>query len=120
MASFSFSPATEEEFEACEADYTLGNQPTESFEEAHSSSDEEEAILSPTADESCARCSTGGADEVRQVDQLEDQRVNAMVNRSCGCKLGQKGTACSAQFTRETITTQREHCLRSTKNHLTC
>ena len=69
-------------------------------------------------DESCARCSTGGADEVRQVDQLEDQRVNPMVNRSCGCKLGQKGTACSAQFTPETITTQREHCLTLDKESL--
>ena len=115
MASFSFAPATEEEFLACEADYTVENQATENFEAAHSSSEEEEAILSPaTYDQSCARGSNNGAtctDDVRQVDQHEYEQVNTMVNRSCGCKLGEKGTACSTQFTRETIVTQREQCL---------
>ena len=117
MATFSFSPATEEEFQACEAEYTSGNQATEGFEEGESSSDEEAATVAPTADES-ARGSTSGTDDVRQVDKLEDQRVNAMVNRSCGCKLGPKGTACSAQFSRETVTTQREDCLTLDKESL--
>lgn len=120
MASFSFAPTTEEEFLACEADYTVENQATENFEAAHSSS--EEVILSPaTYDQSCACGSNNGAtsaNDVRQVDQHEYEQVNTMVNRSCGCKLGEKGTACSTQFTRETIVTQREQCLTLNKELL--
>ena len=44
------------------------------------------------------------------MDKLHAQQVNEIVNKSCGCKLGPKGTACSIQFTREVITEQRENC----------
>ena len=111
MATFAFSPATEEEFQAYVADYRSSNRATGSFEEGYSSGDEEKAAVTPTVDESAAGGSTAGTDDIRVLDQLEDQQVNTMVNKSCGCKLGPKGTACSAQFTRKYFDATQKLCV---------
>ena len=98
MAAGGFSPEVEEEFLSCEADYT----PSRSVEicsesEADTSSEEEELSSKPLCQEPHGSDSSSVVDAVGQMDKLEAQRLNEMVKKSCSCKLGPKGTACSLQ-----------------------
>ena len=111
MMATGFSPQVGEEFLSCEADYTPSKSVEISSEsESDTSSEEEELSSKPLCQEPLGSDSSSVVDAVGQMDKLEAQRLNEMVKKSCSCKLGPKGTACSLQFTREVITEQRENC----------
>jgi len=121
-----FSPEVEEEFLSCEAEYNFTSQSVERCSEHDSSSEEEEMSVDHHMPE-LARLELPGpsisessseVDAVSRMDKLESQRVNKMVNETCGCKLGPKGTACSPQFSRDVITEQRDNCAELSKEAL--
>ena len=57
-----------------------------------------------------ADASQHGSGCVDIVSKMDALCVNKIVSKSFGCKLGPKGTACSAQFSMEDISEQRENC----------
>ena len=101
-----FGQAFEDEFRAFEADYSI----CESAEQAISSDSEEEETPESLECES-QPCPTDTL-SVEQNDEtiIERALVRKFDNDTCSCSLGHKKTACSAQFTVEEVTEQREHC----------
>ena len=99
-----FGQTFEDDFRAFEADYSL----YESAEQAINSDSEEEET--PESLE----CESQPTDtlNMEQNDEtiIERALVRKFDNNTCNCSLGQKKTACSAQFTVEEATEQREHC----------
>ena len=62
--------------------------------------------------------SEGAHASVREADEAEDASIDDFFRKTCSCKLGLKGAACSGLFTRDLVTSTRMNCLEMTKAEL--
>ena len=105
-----FSPEAEQEFTSYESNYTGRTQRASSEPSASSESDSEsERPVSPILDQD---------QEIYVETRCERRKMENFIGETCGCKLGVRGNACSAQFSKEVITQQRENCFELEKGGL--
>ena len=117
-----FSEAVEDEFHAFEAEYSI-NQDTfvmPDTEQATSNSESEEEEMTELP---CCEFQPNTMNRSLQVEDNEETKqeralISKFVCNTCNCSLGPKKSPCSAYFTTEEVTDQREHCLTLEKSEL--
>ena len=115
-----FSEAVEDEFHAFEAEYSI-NQDTfvmPDTEQATSNSEEEEMTELLYCEFQPNTMNRSLQVEDNEETKQERALIRKFVCNTCNCSLGPKKSPCSAYFTAEEVTEQREHCLTLEKSEL--
>ena len=124
MTDLLFDSELVEEFHQADSDYLYAQSSNtadiDTEVESNASSSAENMDVEDSETRLCSddNGSEGAHASVREADEAEDARIDDFFSKTCGCKFGLNGAACSSLFTRELVVSTRMNCLEMTKVEL--
>ena len=124
MTDLLFDSELVEEFHQADSDYLYAQSSNtadiDTEVESNASSSAENMDVEDSETRLCSDDNgiEGAHASVREADEAEDARIDDFFSKTCGCKFGLNGAACSSLFTRELVVSTRMNCLEMTKAEL--